>query len=119
MCIKSCSIMAFPVCSRWIWRITCPEFPSGGRRRLDSVSAQLSGDPVTAILSGEERQITAKVYNEPFYYAPLLPEQKVGEVQFYLGEQKLGTWDLYPQRMVEAKTVKKEGFWDRVSWFGQ
>ena len=87
---------------------------------LDSVSAQLSGDTATAILSGEERQITAKVYIEPFYYAPLLPEQKVGEVQFYLGEQKLGTWDLYPQRMVEAKTVKKEGFLDRVkSWFGQ
>ena len=56
----------------------------------DSVPAQIYGDTVLAVLQGEERQITAKIYTEPFYYAPLLKEQKAGEVEFYLGEQKLG-----------------------------
>ena len=87
---------------------------------LDSVGAQLSGDTVTAVLQGEERKITAQVYIEPFYYAPILPEQKIGEVQFYLGEQRLDSWDLYPKRAVEEKIAEKESFWDQVkSWFGQ
>lgn len=85
----------------------------------DSVPAQIYGDTVLAVLQGEERQITAKIYTEPFYYAPLQKEQKAGEVEFYLGEQKLGCWDLYPQQTVEARVIEKKGFWDRVKgWFG-
>lgn len=85
-----------------------------------SVRALPTGDTKTVVLSGEERQITAKVYVEPFYYAPLLQEQKVGEVSFYLREQELGSWDLYPQHPVEAQEIEEKGFWDWVKgWFGR
>ena len=85
-----------------------------------SVRALPTGDTKTVVLSGEERQITAKVYVEPFYYAPLLQEQKVGEVSFYLGEQELGSWDLYPQHPIEAQEIEEKGFWDWVKgWFGR
>ena len=83
-------------------------------------SITIMSDTVTAVLQGEERKITAQVYIEPFYYAPILPEQKIGEVQFYLGEQRLDSWDLYPKRAVEEKIAEKESFWNQVkSWFGQ
>ena len=86
---------------------------------VNVVPGQLSGDTKTAVLLGEERQITAKVYLEPFYYVPLGTEQKVGEVAFYLGDQKLGCWDVYPAQAAQEKIVEKKGFWDRVkSWFG-
>ena len=47
-------------------------------------------------------------------------EQKAGEVEFYLGDQKLGCWDLYPERTVEVRVVEKKGIWDRIKgWFGR
>lgn len=85
-----------------------------------SAKARLSGDTVSAVLQGEERQITAKVFVEPFYYAPLQKEQKAGEVAFFLGGQKLGSWDLYPEQTVEARVSEKKGIWDRIKgWFGR
>ncbi len=87
---------------------------------LSSVKARLSGDTVSAVLQGEERQVTAKIFVDPFYYAPLQKEQKAGEVEFYLGEQKLGSWDLYPERTVEARVSEKKGIWDTIKgWFGR
>ncbi|MDD3194077.1 MAG: D-alanyl-D-alanine carboxypeptidase [Oscillospiraceae bacterium] len=86
---------------------------------MPSVRARLDGDTTAAVLLGEERQILARVYIDPFYYAPLQAEQKVGEVEFYLGDQKLGSWDLYPQRLVAAQIVAQKGLWDQIkSWFG-
>ncbi len=85
-----------------------------------SAKARLSGDAISTVLQGEERQVTAKIFVEPFYYAPLPKEQKAGEVEFYLGDQKLGCWDLYPERTVEVRVVEKKGIWDRIkSWFGR
>lgn len=83
-----------------------------------TAKVHLSGDTVLAVLQGEERQITAKIYIEPFYYAPLQKEQKAGEVEFFLGDQKLGCWDLYSEQAVEARVIEKKGIWDRIKgWF--
>ena len=86
---------------------------------LDSVGAQLSGDTVTAVLQGEERKITAQVYIEPFYYAPILPEQKLEKCSF-IWVSKDWIAGIVSQTCSGRKIAEKESFWDQVkSWFGQ
>lgn len=87
---------------------------------VDTVRAVPAGDTHVTVLSEEQREITAKVYMDPFYYAPLLVDQRVGSVECYLGERLLGSWDLYPAQEVDALVLEKKGLWEKIkSWFGQ
>lgn len=64
---------------------------------------------VVSVLQGEEREITFQTKTAPFYYAPVNPQLPMGELSVYIGQTKLGSFDLYPEKEIAQKAPKKKG----------
>lgn len=85
-----------------------------------AVEVRLQDAPQFAVFAGEESAFTAKVFLQPFMYAPVKKEDICGKVCYYWNNKLVAQADLtaagdVPQKQVEESPGFFEKIWDFIT----
>lgn len=73
-----------------------------------------SEEKVVSLTATEAEKLNYKVYLEPFVYAPIKKDEKVGRIDFYVGSTFLDSLDIKTLESVEKQKMKETTFLERL-----